>query len=266
MTSTIPRSRPAYYDDQSLNYQDYWTSRNYEHDAEVMAVRRLLRGRTFEHAVDIGGGYGRLSVVLTDFAGRVTLADASQQQLDLARRFLCGHPRITCVRMDAAQLQIADESADLVSMIRILHHLPDPAAELRELYRILRPGGYALIEVANLAHAINRVRYLVRRRPIPLTAVDIRPEALRGQDGIPFVNHHPATIVGQLQATGLRLERMLSVSNLRHRALTRWIPRHALLAMERTLQERLAPLYFGPSLFMLLRKGPKPDWEQPARF
>src|SRR5215475_4535783 len=131
MTSTIGPSRPAHYDDQSLNYQDYWTSRNYEHDAEVMAVRRLLRSRTFEHAVDVGGGYGRLSVVLADFAGRVTLVDPSRQQLGLAGTFLAGHPRISTRLMDASALDLADESADLVSLIRVLHHLPDPAAELR---------------------------------------------------------------------------------------------------------------------------------------
>jgi len=266
MAITIARNRPAYYDDQSLNYQDYWTSRDYEHDAEVMAVRRLLRGRTFEHAVDVGGGYGRLSVVLADFAGQVTLADSSQQQLDLAEKFLRGHPRITGRLMDASQLQLPDASADLVCMVRVLHHLPDPGAELRELQRILRPGGTALIEVANLAHAVNRVRYLVHGKPIPLRPVDIRTPAPRAADGIPFVNHHPATIIAQLQATGLRLEQLLSVSNLRHRALTRWVPRHALLALERTLQERFAPVYFGPSIFLLLRKGPKPDWQRADRF
>jgi SAM-dependent methyltransferase len=266
MTSTVARSRPAHYDDQDLNYQDYWTSRNYEHDAEVMAVRRLLRGRTFEHAVDIGGGYGRLSVVLSDFAGRVTLADASQQQLDLAGKFLCGHPRISRRLMEAGHLQLDDASADLACMVRVLHHLPDPDAELRELYRVLRPGGTALIEVANLAHAVNRVRYLVRRKPLPLRPVDIRTSAPRAAGRIPFVNHHPATIIGQLQATGLRLEQMLSVSNLRHRTLTRWVPRHTLLALERALQERLAPVYFGPSMFLLLRKGPRPDWQRAAEF
>jgi SAM-dependent methyltransferase len=266
MTSTIGRIRPAYYDDQSLNYQDYWTSRNYEHDAEVMALRRLLRGRTFEHAVDIGGGYGRLSIVLSDFAGRVTLVDSSQQQLDLAAKFLCGHPRIARRLMDASALQFADESADLVSLIRVLHHLPDPAPELRELYRILRPGGYAVIEVANLAHAVNRVRYAVRGQPIPLRPVDIRTAALRIEGSIPFVNHHPATVIALLRAAGLRPEEMLSVSNLRHQALTRWVPRQTLLTLERTLQDRLAPLYFGPSMFLLLRKGPEPAWKSPARF
>ncbi len=156
--------------------------------------------------------------------------------------------------MDAGQLQLDDSSADLVLLVRVLHHLPDPAAELRELYRILRPGGYALVEVANVAHAMNRVRYLIRRTPIPLTPVDIRCERLDGGDGIPFVNHHPATVVGLLLGTGLRLERMLSVSNLRHRLATRVIPRPALLAVEHALQERLASVYFGPSVFLLLRK------------
>jgi hypothetical protein len=101
---------------------------------------------------------------------------------------------------------------------------------------------------------MNRVRYLMRRTPIPLTPVDIRRERIAGEDGIPFVNHHPATVVGLLLATGLQLERMLSVSNLRHRVATRMVPRPALLAVERALQERLAPLYFGPSVFLLLRK------------
>lgn len=262
MTSTIARIRPAYYDDQNLNYQDYWTSRNYEHDAEVMALRRLLRGRTFEHAVDVGGGYGRLSVVLSDFAGQVTLVDSSQQQLDLGAKFLCGHPRVARRLMDASALRLADESADLVSMVRVLHHLPDPEPELRELYRILRPGGYAVIEVANLAHAVNRVRYLVRGKPIPRRPVDIRSAALRTEGSIPFVNHHPASVIALLRANGLRLEEMLSVSNLRHRALTQRVPRQALLALERALQDRFAPLYFGPSMFLLLRKGPRPAWKR----
>ena len=265
MTSTITRIRPAYYDDQDLNYQDYWTGRDYEHDAEVMAVRRLLRGRTFEHAVDVGGGYGRMSVVLADFAGRVTLADSSRQQLDLGEKFLCGHPRITRRLMDASRLDLADESADLACLVRVLHHLPDPTAELHELHRILRPGGTALVEVANLAHAVNRVRYMARGRPVPLRPVDIRTVRARAPDGIPFVNHHPATVIAQLRAAGLRVEQMLSVSNLRHRALTRWVPRHTLLALERALQERLAPAYFGPSMFLLLRKGPRPAWQRPVR-
>lgn len=257
MAGTMPQLRRAYYDDQDLNYLDYWTNRGYEHDAEVMAVRRLLSGRRFDRAVDIGGGYGRLSVVLADYASHVTLVDASQQQLDLARAFLSGQPRVDCKLMDASALQFPDRSADLVSMVRVLHHLPDPTAELRELHRILRPGGYAVVEVANGAHAVNRLRYLARGQSIPRCPVDIRATPAREGGGIPFVNHHPATVVRQLRAAGLNLERTLSVSNLRSAVLKRWVPKPRLLAIENALQERAAPLYFGPSIFLLLRRGGK---------
>ena len=48
--------RADQYDDPKYNYQDYWTGREYEHAAEELAIKRLLRGRHFEHAVDVGGG------------------------------------------------------------------------------------------------------------------------------------------------------------------------------------------------------------------
>ena len=250
-------SRPAFYDDTGFNYQEFWVGRDYEHQAEVIAIRRLLAGQRFCSAVDIGGGYGRLSVVLSEYADAVTLADLSSQQLKLADAFLAGHPRIDKRLMDAAHLDFADESVDLVAMVRVLHHLPDPAAELAEVRRILRPGGKAIIEVANVAHALNRLRHLARRQPLPLTALDIRSEQARERGGIPYVNHHPATIESQFEAAGLRTEQVLSVSNLRHTLIKKTLPGRAILAAERAAQPRLARISFGPSLFFLLRPAPR---------
>lgn len=244
----------AHYDDDGPDYADYWVNRGYEHDAEVMAVRRLLANRRFEHAVDVGGGYGRLSLVLADYAARVTLADPSRKQLAFASSFLAGHPRIVTKVMSASALTLEDGAADLATLVRVLHHLPDPADELAELSRILRPGGYAVVEVANVAHAVNRLRYLARREAIPLTPVDIDTGAARVPDGIPFVNHHPAAILAQLEAAGLSLERKLSVSNLRNPLVTRLLPRRLLMAAEGVAQRPLAAAWFGPSIFLLARK------------
>ncbi len=249
-------ARPAFYDDGELNYLEYWSDRDYEHHAEVMAIRGLLAGLSFRDALDIGGGYGRLSVVLAEYAANVTLIDSSRQQIELAHRFLIGRPQVKCRVMDAAALRFKDESFDLVTLVRVLHHLPDPADELREMHRVLRPGGYAVVEVANSTHAINRLRYLVRHKQIPLTAIDIRSAQSTQPDGIPFVNHHPQTIVSQLVATGFGVERSLSVSNLRHPALKKALPLRSMLLAEKVLQKGLARLTFGPSLFLLLRKPP----------
>ena len=59
------------YNDESYNYQHYWISRNYENQAENIAINRLLKNKYFDVAVDIGGGYGRLAVLLEKYANKV---------------------------------------------------------------------------------------------------------------------------------------------------------------------------------------------------
>lgn len=245
---------PSQYD-TDVDYLSYWTARSYEHRAEVMALSRLLQGRRFGHAVDVGGGYGRLSIVLRDYADRVTLADPSYRQLEVAERYLEAHPAIETRLTDAAHLDFEPASVDLAVMVRVLHHLPDPSRELSEVARILRPGGHAIIEAANVKHAVNRVRYWRSGQKIPATPVDVRSAAKRASGSIPFVNHHPAAIARQLAACGLQVERVLSVSNLRQPALKRLMPERLMLAAEYAMQVPLAPLSFGPSLFFMARKG-----------
>ena len=95
---------------------------------------------------------------------------------------------------------------------------------------------------------------MARREPLPVAALDIRSAEARKRGGIPFVNHHPATVASQFLAAGLRTERVLSVSNLRHPVIKKALPERAILVAERIAQARLARMQFGPSLFFLLRK------------
>jgi len=247
--ATREKASRDYYDDPGFNYARWWAGRGYEHHAEVMAIRALLQGRWFARAVDVGGGFGRLSTVLAEFADVVTLTDSSTQQLEISRHFLAHHPHVTGRLMAAEDLDFPAASIGLVAMIRVMHHLPEPEAALAEIARVLKPGGCAVIEVANSAHAVNRLRYLARREPVPAAACDL------GMPGeIPFVNHHPDTVAGQFRAAGLQVRRKLSVSNFRHPLLKQVIPARALLAAERVAQEPLARACYGPSLMFLLEK------------
>ncbi|HEX6343353.1 class I SAM-dependent methyltransferase [Umezawaea sp.] len=249
------KKRADFYDGPAHDYLRYWDGRDYEQAAEEVAVRRLLRGRHFGRAVDVGGGYGRLCVLLGEFADRVTLAEPSERQLEVAEHFLGVDPSIDRVRTQADDLVFEDGSFDLVTMIRVSHHLPEPTAEFAEISRVLEPGGTAVVEVANLAHGLNRLRYLLRREPVPTEPVDIRSAENRHDDEIPFVNHNPRVVIEQLAAAGLRTERVLSVSNLRSPTLKRLLPHRLRVALEGLLQPVLAKVYFGPSVFLLLRKG-----------
>lgn len=250
---TAPPRKADQYNDPSFNYLHYWNERSYEHAAEEMAISNLLKGKHFKLAVDIGGGYGRLSVLLENYADRVVLAEPSQQQLDIAKDFLKDHPTVDRKLMQADKLDYKDGEVGLITMIRVMHHLPDPSAEFHEISRVLSSEGYAVIEVANYTHVRNRVRYALKGKKLPVEPVDIR--TTHDEDEIAFVNHNPHTVIKQLAHAGLSVDRILSVSNLRSTTLKKIMPKRVMLAIEGILQPTLASSFFGPSVFFLVRKG-----------
>lgn len=253
-TATSKSKKFNQYDDTEHNYVRYWDGREYEDAAERMAIARLLKGKHFGHAVDIGGGYGRLCVFLQNFADKVTLTDPSQRQLDLGKEYLKDHPEIGRKLMQANDLKFKNGSVDLVTIVRILHHIPKPEEEFREIARVLSDDGRFLMEFANYAHGVNRVKHIVKGKKLPVDPVDIRSDKHRNEESIPFVNHNPKTVIKQLEAAGFEVEAVLSGSNLRSPALKRLLPRAVMLTAERAMQRILARAYFGPSVWLLLKK------------
>lgn len=243
------------YNDPKHNYLHYWEGRDYENQAEIIAIKRLLNGKRFKHAVDIGGGYGRLCVLLSEYASQVTLAEPSQQQLDIAKDFLKEYPQVSRKLMQVEHLDFADGSVDLFTMIRVMHHLPEPKSAFSELARALSDDGYIILEMANYSHARNRLKHALKLRRMPEHPVDIRSEEHRTEDEIPFVNHNPKTVIKQLAHAGLKVEKTLSVSNLRSPGLKKIVPRGVMIGIEKVLQRPLAASHFGPSVFFLVRKA-----------
>ncbi|MEO5627673.1 MAG: class I SAM-dependent methyltransferase [Candidatus Saccharimonadales bacterium] len=255
MTKNTTTKKADQYNDPKHNYLHYWEGRDYENSAEVIAIKRFLKGKRFKQAVDIGGGYGRLSVLLSEFADKVTLAEPSQQQLDIAKGFLKDYPQIDRKLMQADDLKFADSSVDLIMMIRVMHHLPDPNPAFKEVTRALSDDGYYLLEIANYSHAQNRLKHAVKLQKMPTQPVDIRSAENRKASEIAFVNHNPKTVIKQLAHAGLKVEKTLSVSNLRSPALKKIVPESIMLSLEKVMQPSLAKMYFGPSTFLLVRKA-----------
>ncbi len=144
---------------------------------------------------------------------------------------------------------------DLLTVIRVMHHLPDPAPEFKEFYRVLSDDGYLILEVANYAHGRNRIKHALKGKKLPTEPVDIRSAKNKRKDEIPFVNHNPNTVIKQLAHAGLKVEKTLSVSNLRSPGLKKVVPQKLMLAVEKAMQPTLANTYFGPSVFFLVKKA-----------
>jgi SAM-dependent methyltransferase len=242
------------YNDKKHNYLKYWDGRDYEQAAEEIMINRMLQGKKFKHAVDVGGGYGRLSVVLTQFADKVTLAEPSQQQLDIAKDFLKGKPKVDMKLAQAEKLPFKDGEVDFAMVVRVIHHLPNPVPAFEEIHRILQKDGYFLIEFANYANFKNRMKHMAKFKKLPVDPIDIRSAENQRDDEIPFVNHNPRTVSKQLAQSGFKLEQVLSVSNFRSATIKKLLPKKALVQLEKISQKPLAKTYFGPSTVYLLRK------------
>ncbi len=99
--------------------------------------------------VDLGSGPGELAIELARRlpAARVIGVDPAPAMRDAAARaaMLAGVATAAFVHGEAGAIPLPDASADLLVSTLSMHHWPDPAAALREIARVLRPGGEALI-------------------------------------------------------------------------------------------------------------------------
>lgn len=103
--------------------------------------------------LDIGCGVGRLTRALADRSAHVHAVDVSAEMLDRARKMLATHGNITFHHGDGTTLAtLPDASIDVAISFVVFQHIPDPAVTLgyiRELGRVLRPGGWTVFQVSN---------------------------------------------------------------------------------------------------------------------
>ena len=107
--------------------------------------------QTGERVLDLAGGTGDISALMSrrvGDAGLVVLTDINEAMLDVGRRRLEDRGivgNIRCALVDAEHLPFGDGEFDAVTIAFGLRNVTDKDAALRSMYRVLKPGGKALI-------------------------------------------------------------------------------------------------------------------------
>ncbi|MBR2766740.1 methyltransferase domain-containing protein [Candidatus Saccharibacteria bacterium] len=235
------------YDYKKIFWED--ADREYEDQADRMAIRKLLPKRMNKFA-DIGGGYGRLANEYLKRAHKVIIFDYSKTELKQAKDIY--GDKIETRAGDIYKLPFKDDELDGLMMVRVTHHLKYMDRALKELYRVLKPGGVAVIEVANKRTLPKMVRFVTRKskvNPFDHTVANYKEIS---KDG--FYNYHPKYVEEIFEKVGFKCEKVLSVSNFRSGTLKKMFGTKSLVKMEDKAQKALAPIRFAPSIYYKLRK------------
>jgi demethylmenaquinone methyltransferase/2-methoxy-6-polyprenyl-1,4-benzoquinol methylase len=119
------------------------------------AMVEAVRARPGERVLDVATGTGLVAQLLVRRYGCTVVGlDQSEPMLDAARarvaRDLALGRRVSLVVGEAERLPFADGEFDHLTFTYLLRYVDDPAATLRELARVVRPGG----RVASLEFAV----------------------------------------------------------------------------------------------------------------
>ena len=123
--------------------------------AEVEAWFLLPRLQSGQRLLDVGCGPGTVTTGLARAVapGLVTGLDAAPDVLAAARQHAAetGLANLEFVEGDVYDLNHPDETFDIVYANQLLQHLSDPVDALREIRRVLRPGGLLAVRDADYA-------------------------------------------------------------------------------------------------------------------
>jgi SAM-dependent methyltransferase len=172
--------------------------------------------------------------------------------LDPDTSSLAGHraPGMPVIRGVGESLPFVNESFDLIVCLWVLEHLQDPLATLREVRRVLRPGGHFIFVTPNLSNPVmllNRIGKALpafQRRMVPRLYGRVEADTFRVQ--------YRANTAGAIRtvaaSVGLRIDDLRAVPDPTYLAM------NGLMFRASVLSERLMPKGWGVHLLGDLTK------------
>jgi ubiquinone/menaquinone biosynthesis C-methylase UbiE len=113
-------------------------------------LRSILQPEPGERVLEVGPGTGYYSLPAAGWLGpdgRLDVLDIQQEMLDhtLSRAAAEGISNIVPARADARSMPYPDDTFDAAYLVTVLGEVPDQDAALRELARVIKPGGRIVV-------------------------------------------------------------------------------------------------------------------------
>ena len=128
-------------DVEGIKVKDYFEACTAPENRFILRHLGDIRGKQL---LDLGCGAGENSVYFALLGARCVAADYSPGMVEVALELAAANGvKIEGRTMNAIALDCPDNTFDIVYASNLLHHLPDPQAAIREMHRVLKPGGKA---------------------------------------------------------------------------------------------------------------------------
>jgi methionine biosynthesis protein MetW len=145
-----------------------WGDLDREYRRDVLS---LFEPNSEATLLDVGCGDGQFTLKVAARIGtsKVFGIDVVKENVEQAKA-----RGIACYQadLDEARFPFEDESFDAVCANQIIEHLSKTDAFVKEVYRVLRPGGYAVISTPNLAALQCLIFLLLGWQPLPAHVSD----------------------------------------------------------------------------------------------
>ena len=152
----------------SKNAQEYSKSKSHSKGSDLAALMDMLQLTSDMNCLDMATGTGFTAIELARKCGRVAAIDATEKMLfeAVANATKAGYTGIEFIEGVVESTRLDSGSFDVITCRRAAHHFHDKGAFLREVMRVLKPGGkLGLVDMAvpdednsDLLNRIERIR------------------------------------------------------------------------------------------------------------